>query len=83
MSGGCQTSSKIKFHDSLFTHLICQGHIHEVTLISVSRARAGSSTCCWAFGLLFGLLQVLTEDSQTYRNIWKPLTSFRKCFPIY
>ena len=78
MSDRYQPSSEIKVHDSLFTHLICQGHIPEVTLGSESRACVGSSTCCWAFVLLSGLLQSLTEDSQTHRNIWKPLSSFRR-----
>lgn len=83
MSGRYQPSSEIKVHDSLFTHLICQGHIREVALGSEPRACMGSSTCCWAFVLPFGLLQSLTEDSQTHRNIWKPLSSFRKCFHTY
>lgn len=83
MSGRYQPSSEIKVPDSLLTHLICQGHIHEVTLGSESRAGMGSSACCWAFVLPFGLLQSLAEDSQTDRNIWKPRSSFRKCFHIY
>lgn len=51
-----------------------------MTLTSVSRVCAGTPTCHRAFVSLDS--KSLTEDSQTHRNIWKPLSSFRKCFHI-